>query len=139
MPTHCIFCNTQDDALIYRDEDGIVVVDDPVRPGHVLVGARVHSENLTDLTAQDAAGLMRLANRVGKRIIALTGAQKLYVTAIGDKDKHFHVHLLPKFVDEPNLGPHIFGPAGWISFLPSAPNVNDLHKINDGLRKALTI
>ena len=45
MGEQCIFCNVKEDALVYRDVDGIVILDDPVRAGHVLVGSRVHGES----------------------------------------------------------------------------------------------
>ena len=138
MTDDCIFCNLKEEVLIYRGDDGIVILDDPIRPGHVLVGARVHGESLHDLSAEDAASVLRLANRVAKLIVSLTGAIKVYVAAIGDKDKHFHVHLLPKMPNDPNLGPSIFGPNGWISFLPSSPDPQELNQINTGLREALT-
>lgn len=137
MTEQCIFCNLKENALIYRDEDGIVILDDPVRPGHVLVGARVHAESLHDLSAEDAAAVLRLANRVAKSVVSLTGAKKVYIAAVGDKDKHFHVHLLPKMDGDPNLGPHIFGANGWISFLPPTPNSDELNQVNQGLRRAL--
>jgi diadenosine tetraphosphate (Ap4A) HIT family hydrolase len=114
-----------------------VVLDDPVRPGHVLVGARVHGESLHDLSAEDAAGVLRLANRVAKSIVSLTGAAKVYIAAIGDNGKHFHVHLLPKMKGDPNLGPYVWGANGWISFLPPKPDSGELNRVNVGLRKAL--
>lgn len=138
MTDQCIFCDVKDSALISRNEDGIVILDDPVRPGHVLVGARVHAESLHDLSAEDAAAVMRLANRAAKSIVSLTGAVKVYVAAIGDKDKHFHVHLLPKLEGDPNLGPYVFGANGWISFLPPSPDENELNRVNQGLRAAMS-
>jgi diadenosine tetraphosphate (Ap4A) HIT family hydrolase len=137
MDAECIFCNPKNGSVLYQDEDGIVVLDDPVRAGHVLVGARAHAESLHDLSPEDAASVMRLAHRVAKSIVVLTGAIKVYVAAVGDKDKHFHVHLLPKLRDDPSLGPYLFGPKGWISFLPAAPEAADLMRVNDGLREAL--
>lgn len=126
MDEHCIFCNVKDDALLHRDEDGLVIVDDPVRPGHVLVGARVHAASLHELPEDDAAALLRLAGRVAKAVVAATGAAKVYVVAIGDRDKHFHFHLLPKFENDPPLGPHVFGAGGWISFIPTNPDPHEL-------------
>ena len=137
MSDQCIFCDVKDKDLLYQDHNGIVILDDPVRPGHILVGAKVHAESLHDLSGEEAASLLRLANRVAKNIVGLTGAAKVYVAAIGDKDKHFHVHLLPKFTEEPNLGPYVFGPNGWISFLPEVPETEELDRINNGIRKAL--
>lgn len=137
MNNQCIFCNVNKDVLVHKDDDGIVILDDPVRPGHVLVGSRVHGESLHDLSEADAAAVLRLANRVSKLIISLTGAQKVYVAAIGDKDKHFHVHLVPKMKDDPNLGPYVFGANGWISFLPPIPDPAELDRVNRSLRKGL--
>lgn len=134
----CIFCDVTDDTLVYRDADGLVILDDPVRPGHVLVGACSHSETLSDLSSADAEAVMRLANRVAKAVVTSLGAEKVYVTAIGDKDKHFHMHLLPKMAGEPNLGPHIFGAAGWISFLPETVDGKDLDQVNSAIRTALS-
>jgi diadenosine tetraphosphate (Ap4A) HIT family hydrolase len=117
MSEECIFCDPKADALIFRDADGIVIIDDPIRTGHVLVGSRTHAESFHDISSEDAAALMRLANRVARSVVEITGASKVYVAAIGDKDKHFHVHLLPKFPNDPNLGPFIFGANGWASLL----------------------
>src|SRR2546429_280373 len=96
MTDECIFCNATAEKILFRGDDGIVILDDPVRPGHVLVGSNAHGESLHDISPDDAAGLMRLANRVAKAVVSTTGATKVYVAAIGDRDKHFHVHLLPK-------------------------------------------
>lgn len=109
----CIFCTPSEDALVLDSEDGIVVVDFPFTEGHVLVGTKRHLPDLHDLGPEDAAGMMRLAAAVSKRIVREYGAVKTYVAAIGDKDKHFHVHLLPKYESSNDLGPHIFGPSGW--------------------------
>ena len=133
----CIFCNVAGDALVYSGADGFVILDDPVRPGHVLVGTRSHKETLSDLSTSDAEAVMRLANRVAKAIVKELGAEKVYVTAIGDKDKHFHVHLLPKMSGDPDLGPHIFGAEGWISFLPQSIGEEDVARVNVAIRAAL--
>lgn len=115
----CIFCNIDENNHVLTTNEGIVLIDDPVCPGHVLVGGHEHGAGLSDISGDTAASLMRLANRVAKTIVATTGAEKVYVVAIGDKDKHFHVHLVPKMAGDPNLGPHVFGGDGWISFMPN--------------------
>ncbi len=137
MAERCIFCDVASEALVYRGKDGIVIVDDPVRPGHVLVGARAHGESLSDISAEDAGAMMALANRAARAIVEQTGAEKVYVAAIGDKDRHFHVHLLPKMSGDPNLGPHIFGPNGWISFLDGIPDQHEVEQTNGAIAAAL--
>lgn len=139
MYEDCIFCNTPAGALVFENQDGKVILDDPVCPGHVLVGARSHGAGLTDISAEDAAAMMRLANRAAKLIVSALGAEKVYVAAIGDKDKHFHVHLLPKMSADPNLGPSIFGADGWISFMPPSVDQNGVAEITKILQDGLSI
>ena len=81
----CIFCKPAANAEIYRDSDGIVLLDDPIRIGHVLVGTTTHRTSLHDVDPEDAGRVLRLACRVSKRIVELTNAEKTYVVAIGDK------------------------------------------------------
>lgn len=138
MSEACMFCNVDERVLIHRDDDGIVILDDPVRPGHVLVGSVVHGAYLHDISEEAAAGVLRLANRAAREIVATTGAERVYVAAIGDKDRHFHVHLVPKLTDDPNLGPYVFGANGWIGFLPALPEDDPaLGEVNERLRSAL--
>lgn len=126
MPAEtCIFCNPDPANLILTSARGIVLLDDPVRVGHVLVGATVHEDGLHSLPPDKAADTMSLAAEVAREIVALTGAEKVYVAAVGDKDKHFHVHLIPRYKDDAGLGPHIFGGKGWVGTLGQDPAKGD--------------
>lgn len=137
MNDGCIFCNVSPDVLVYSGADGIVLLDGPARPGHVLVGIKNHHPDLHDVPPEEAAAMMRLAVRTSKAIVQLTGAAKTYVVAVGDKDRHFHVHLLPKMDGDPSLGPHVFSGTGWASFLPPEPNASEVQKIQNSLAAAL--
>jgi diadenosine tetraphosphate (Ap4A) HIT family hydrolase len=108
-----------------------------VRPGHVLVGARSHRESLHDLTPDEAADVLRLANEVATAVVGFLGLEKTYVAAIGDRDKHFHVHLLPKAATDPGLGQFVFGEDGWISFLPPSPDSLEVERVATAVRRAL--
>ncbi|MEV1109142.1 HIT family protein [Micromonospora sp. NPDC049751] len=116
----CIICSPAEDVLVFRDERGTVLLDGPVRPGHVLVGANIHAPFLHDITGESAAELLSLSQVVAKIIVEQTGAEKVYVVAIGDKDKHFHFHLVPKFAADASLGPYVFGANGWAGTFESA-------------------
>lgn len=113
MSDTCIFCHPAPDALVIRDGRGTVVVSNPVRPGHVLVGTPRHAPSLHDLTPGEAGDLFALACAVSKALVELSGAEKTYVAAIGDVDRHFHLHLIPKLSGDTGLGPFVFGAAGW--------------------------
>src|SRR5437870_1418007 len=105
----CILCNPDPSALLFRSEKGVVILDDPIRVGHVLVGAPVHVDGLHALPPVDAGNMLSLAADVARIVVDETGAEKVYVAAVGDKDKHFHVHLVPRYGNDDGLGTYIFG------------------------------
>ena len=80
---------------------------------------------------------MRLAITTSKEIVDQTGAEKTYVVAVGDKDRHFHVHLIPKMADDPSLGPHVFSEKGWASFLPAELDEEEHQHIVEELGRSL--
>jgi diadenosine tetraphosphate (Ap4A) HIT family hydrolase len=126
----CIICSPSPENLLLKETRGVVLLDDPVRIGHVLVGASQHINGLHELPPQVAGDVLSLASEVASKIVSLTGAQKVYVAAIGDKDKHFHVHLVPRYPEDANLGPYIFGSSGWVSTFgidASQVSAEDLH------------
>lgn len=133
-----IFYDASPETLIYKGDDGYVIVDGPCRPGHVLIATKTDTPNLHSSDDDELGRMIALARRVSKEIIDATGAEKTYVVAIGDKDAHFHVHLVPKFKGDPSLGPAVFGPKGWASFLPETVDEKQLNSINARLRKALS-
>lgn len=137
MSEECILCNPAPDALVYRGDDGVVLVDGPCRPGHILVGIKGHHPDLHDVPADEIASMMRLAVSTSKKIVAETGAQKTYVVAVGDKDRHFHVHLIPKMASDPSIGPHVFSEKGWASFLPTEIDEEEHRRIIEELRRSL--
>ena len=122
----CVFCRIIADELpasvVYQDESVIAFLDiQPVNPGHVLVVPRVHAESLEDLSAEIAAHMMTVAQRI------MTGLRKtdlrceginLFLadgSVAGQEVPHVHLHVIPRF---PNDG---FG-------LTFAPGYRDLPK-----------
>jgi diadenosine tetraphosphate (Ap4A) HIT family hydrolase len=138
MTEHCIFCEPTPGAVVYSGPMGTVLLDDPIRLGHVLVGVKSHRASLHDVPPDEAAELFRLASLASRLIVSSTGAEKTYVVAIGDKDKHFHVHLIPKMSSDPPLGPHVFSGKGWAAFLPPTVDQSELQKLVNSLRRSLT-
>src|SRR2546429_1707931 len=71
----CVFCRIVAKeipaALVYEDERTLAFMDaGQVNPGHVLVAAKGHVENLYELEDQQAAALLCTAARVARAIRA---------------------------------------------------------------------
>ena len=111
----CIFCaivaGLVPAARVFDDDDCLAFMDiQPLARGHVLVIPKRHAENLFDLEADEVAAVARTAKQLahalrtvlepeGLRLFQLNGA------AAGQTVFHYHMHLLPRNADEPDVNP----------------------------------
>ena len=103
----CVFCRIVareiPAAVVYEDELTIVFMDaGHVNPGHVLVAAKGHAENLYELNDAQAGALLRSAARVARAIRDAFQPQGLSVYQANGKAAwqtvfHYHMHLVPRF------------------------------------------
>lgn len=109
-PGQCIFCRLVAGeipaARVDEDELTLAFMDiGQVNPGHVLVAVKRHAATLLDLTPDEAAAAMRMAQRVALAIekafdppgITLLQANG---TEGGQTVFHFHLHVVPRHADD---------------------------------------
>ncbi len=107
----CIFCKIVAGELPARivdeDERTITFMDiAPATRGHALVIPREHSVDLLEVSPEDlaatTAAAQRLAQRLGERLGA-DGVNLLNAcgSAAWQTVFHFHVHVIPRYVDDP--------------------------------------
>jgi len=102
----CVFCRIVAKeilaAVVYQDELTIAFMDaGQVNPGHVLVAAKGHAENLYELNDAQAGALLRSAARVARAIRDAFQPQGLSVYQANGKAAwqtvfHYHMHLVPR-------------------------------------------
>lgn len=105
-PGVCIFCRLIEgdipSAVVHEDAHSIAFMDiGQVNPGHVLVASRRHAKTLLDLTADEAAALMRTAHRVAQAAQQAFAPKGLTLfqangAVAGQTVGHVHVHVLPR-------------------------------------------
>jgi len=132
-----IFIEATAGDTIYKGKMGYVILDGPLRPGHVLVGISSEVKDLHEASTDELRDMIVLAGLVSKAIVSELGCEKTYMVAIGDKDPHYHVHLLPKFNGEPSLGPGVFGGSGWGQNFPAEPDLAEVKRVAEVLRVKL--
>lgn len=118
---NCIFCKVVAGELpaeqIDSDERTITVMDiNPATRGHAVVITRTHAENLSDLTDDDALAAMQSARRVVDRMRATLQPAGFNILhnigrAAWQSIFHFHVHVVPRYEDDPLELPWIPAPA----------------------------
>ena len=102
----CVFCRIVarqiPSAVVHEDEHTLAFMDlGQVNPGHVLVAAKQHAENIYALDEAAAAAVFRAAVRVSRAIRDAFAPEGLSVyqangRAAGQTVFHFHLHLVPR-------------------------------------------
>ncbi len=124
----CIFCGIVareiPSTTIAQSERAIAFMDiNPVTHGHALVVPRSHATDLFDVTADDLAACVHLAQQIAGRARDRLGADGVNLLncsgeAAWQSVFHFHLHVIPRFEDQP--GKDRIGPP-WES-VPSSPD-----------------
>ena len=102
----CVFCRIVAGQIpstrVFEDEHTLAFMDlGQVNPGHVLVVAKTHAENLYALDDALAAAVAKASVRVSRAIRDAFKPEGLSVyqangKAAGQTVFHYHVHLLPR-------------------------------------------
>jgi histidine triad (HIT) family protein len=106
----CIFCAIVDRSaparIVHEDERTLAFMDlFPLTRGHALVVPKAHCDSLLDCDPEDAAAVMRTAQRVAQaamRAYAPDGLNLLQTNGAAAMQTvfHLHVHVLPRYVGD---------------------------------------
>lgn len=106
----CIFCKIANGEIpsntIYEDEQFRVVLDvGPATKGHSLILPKNHADNLFDLSSEDGAALVRVAQTVGGMLVNKLSADGMNIvqnngSVAGQTVMHFHLHLIPRYEND---------------------------------------
>ena len=117
----CIFCRVIAGEIpgevIDSDERTLTVLDiNPATRGHAVVITRTHAENLLELGEEDLMAAMRTVRRVMHRMrdtLQPDGFNILHNVgrAAWQSIFHFHIHVIPRYVDDPLQLPWLPEPA----------------------------
>ena len=107
---NCIFCKIANGEIpsktLYEDRNFRVILDlGPATKGHALILPRAHAENLYDLPRESASEVMVLAQKMAATLVEKLRCDGLNLVqnngeAAGQTVRHFHLHLIPRYVDD---------------------------------------
>jgi histidine triad (HIT) family protein len=111
MPEDCLFCGIVAGSIpsetIDSDERTLAFMDiNPATPGHALVVPRAHSADLLEIEPADLEATTLAAQRLARRMKKVLGADGINVlnacgAAAWQTVFHFHLHLIPRYEDDP--------------------------------------
>ncbi len=109
----CIFCKLANgeipSATLYEDDDFRVILDlGPASKGHALVIPKQHYADLYEIPDEVLAKASAVAKKVGTRLAKAMGCDGLNIVqnnglAAGQTVFHFHIHLIPRYENEPQI------------------------------------
>jgi len=92
----CVFCDSPPAHPLYADDRCFVVLhEDRAVRGHAMVVWRAHVENVSDLSASDAAHLIGVHRRAERALLDVTGAERAVLLKLGIQTPHLHLHIYP--------------------------------------------
>jgi histidine triad (HIT) family protein len=118
---NCIFCKVLAGEIpgeqIDSDERTLTVMDiNPATPGHAVVISRTHAESLFELDDDDLLAVMVATRRVADRMRATLQPAGFNILhnigrAAWQSIFHFHIHVIPRYEDDPLQLPWLPEPA----------------------------
>ena len=107
----CLFCGivagTIPSETIDSDERTVAFMDiNPATPGHALVVPREHSADLLEIGEEDLTATVLAAQRLAKRMKDVLNADGINLinscgSAAWQTVFHFHIHVVPRYDDDP--------------------------------------
>ena len=94
----CAFCDDvrSTGTLLFEDEDTWVVLHPDWSPrGHVMVVARTHVQNASELEPEAWERVLRVWHRVERVVLRETKTQRAIMMKLGLQTPHLHLHLYP--------------------------------------------
>ena len=116
----CLFCKIAAGevpaTVVAQDERTVSFMDiNPATRGHALVIPRAHAEDLLSVPEADLCACAESAQRLARRCKGRLGADGVNLlnacgSAAWQSVFHFHVHVIPRYEDDPLKLPWVPGP-----------------------------
>jgi histidine triad (HIT) family protein len=116
----CLFCKIVAGEVpaekVAEDERTVAFMDiNPATRGHLLVVPRKHARDLLDIEPDELAAVSQAAQRIAKRAVEALEADGLNLinscgSAAWQTVFHFHMHVVPRYEDDPLRLPWVPAP-----------------------------
>jgi histidine triad (HIT) family protein len=134
MASDCLFCGIVagdvPGQIVDSDEHTVAFMDiSPATKGHALVVPREHADDLMDISDEDLERTMAAARRLARRMDEALEPDGFNILnscrpAAWQTVFHFHVHVVPRYDDDPLELP-------WV---PSEGDADEIKQIADTIR-----
>lgn len=110
MSAGCPLCEADGGALLWRDDAlRVIAPHEPDYPGFLRVVWNAHVRELTDLSVPERTRLMNTVFAVEAAVREVMRPDKLNVASLGNVVPHLHIHVIPRYHDDPHFPNPVWG------------------------------
>ena len=96
----CPLCFPKNENIIYQNDFFRVILVDDI-PGYIRVITNKHIKEFSDLSDEEATRLMLAVKKIEKAMIKTLNPDKVNIAMLGNMVPHLHVHIIPRFKNDP--------------------------------------
>ncbi len=105
---NCIFCKVANKLVphfpVYEDGDVLAFLDAfPTVVGHTLVIPKQHFSHLSNTPDEIRIKMLKAVDKIIPVLKEVTESSYIMIMIAGIDIEHFHIHLIPKHLDSPEL------------------------------------
>lgn len=107
---NCVLCNASGETVLWQDAlCRVILANEPDHPGFLRVILNAHVKEMTDLSPDEQAALMRVVFAAEAALIAVMQPDKINLASLGNVVPHLHWHVIPRFPDDPHFPNPVWG------------------------------
>ena len=96
----CPLCSPSNENIIFQNDFLRVVLIDEI-PGYIRIITQKHIKEFSDLSDKEASEIMLLAKKIEKILINTLNPDKVNIAMLGNMVAHLHIHIIPRFKNDP--------------------------------------
>lgn len=96
----CPLCNPSNENIIFQNDFLRVVLVDEI-PGYIRIITQKHIKEFSDLNDEETAKIMLLLKQIEKVMIKTLNPDKINIAMLGNMVPHLHIHIIPRFINDP--------------------------------------
>ena len=138
LDDNCIFCKIAAGEIpsetVYEDEQFRAILDlGPASAGHTLILPKAHFKDVTEISDEYAANVLKVAAKLGKAMKKGLGCEGFNLVqnngeAAGQTVMHFHMHVIPRYEG---------GPANIANWVPGTASAEELTEAAEKIKGCL--
>jgi len=96
----CPLCNPTNENIIFKNHFLRVILVDEI-PGYIRIITQKHIKEFSELSDEETVKLTLLVKKIEKIMINTLNPDKINIAALGNMVPHLHIHIIPRFKNDP--------------------------------------